>query len=160
MARTWRIYIPVRPKAVQSVRGGSRGFYADHKVRKWKDAIRPYIKAACDGPPTGLPLQVTQIRYEFKYPQRTPRNMRRFIESGGIVPYIGTADITDNLAKGVIDTCAGLVFENDKQIWRTCEIMKLYKPADGIYVEFAETPDVVLIDGRTSVPMEDGALFV
>ena len=75
------------------------------------------------------------------------------------MPYIGTADITDNLAKGVIDTCAGLVFENDKQIWRTCETMKLYKPTDGIYIEFVETPEVILIDGKPSEPVPEGLLL-
>lgn len=157
MARSWHIYIPVRPKAVQSVRGGRNGFYADSKVRKWKAAIKPYIEKACSGGPTELPLQITQIRYEFKYPQSTPKNVARFIDSGGIVPYIGTADITDNLAKGVIDTCAGLVFVNDKQIWHTCNIMKLYKPLDGIYIEFEETPEVILIDGKLN--SADGMLF-
>ena len=159
MARSWKIYIPVRPKAVQSVRGGSRGFYADHRVRKWKDTIRPYIQKACSGEPTSLPLCITQIRYEFRYPQSTPKNVRRFIESGGIVPYIGCADITDNLAKGVVDTCAGLVFANDKQIWKTCDIMKVYKPEDGIYIEFLETPEVILIDGKSSMPRESNSLF-
>ena len=159
MVRSWQIYIPVRPKAVQSVRGGSRGFYADHRVRKWKAMIRPYIEKACIGAPTKMPLCITQIRYEFKYPKTTNKAVRRYIESGGIVPYIGTADITDNLAKGVIDTCAGLVFENDKQIWRTCETMKLYKPTDGIYIEFVETPEVILIDGKPSEPVPEGLLL-
>ena len=146
--RVWDIFIPMRPKAVQSVRGGRCGFYADKKVLKWKDAIRPFIRAASPGRPTKLPLRVKLIRYIFKYPQSAPKRVREYIDNGGIVPYIGTADITDNLAKGLIDTCAGIVFENDKLIWKTCDIAKVYGPKDGIRIVFEETPDVVLIDGH------------
>jgi len=145
--RTWKISIPVRPKAVQSVRGGAHGFYADHGVKKWKATIRPFIELACPDPPTKCPLMITRLEYRFKYPERTPKWVREYIASGGMVPYTGPADITDNLAKGLVDTCAGLVFENDKLIWRTCDIRKLYWPEDGMYIEFAETPDVVLVDG-------------
>ena len=149
MARIWKISIPVRPKAVQSVRMAGRGFYVDPAVRKWKDSIRPYIKAACYGEaPTELPLRINKIRYLFKYPQSAPKNVRDYIDAGGVVPYIGTTDITDNLAKGLVDTCAGLVFANDKLIWRTAEAEKVYAKEDGIYIEFEETPDVFLIDGK------------
>lgn len=158
-AGVWSIFIPVRPKAVQSVRGGKGGFYPDPKVRKWKDQIRPFIAAACKGrKPSRLPMRITGITYMFKAPQSTPKNIMRFIKHGGIVPYIGCADITDNLAKGLVDTCAGLVFENDKMIWHISDAMKVYGLVDGIKIVFEETPDVVLIDGKppTGGPQGDG----
>jgi Holliday junction resolvase RusA-like endonuclease len=148
-AGVWSIFIPVRPKAVQSVRAGNGSFFPDPKVRKWKNQIRPFIEAACKGrKPSKLPMQITSIVYMFKAPQGTPKNLLRFIKSGGIVPYIGCADITDNLAKGLVDTCAGLVFENDKMIWHICDAMKVYGLVDGIKIVFEETPDVVMIDGK------------
>ncbi len=148
-ARVWSIYIPVRPKAVQSVRGGAHGFYADKKVVKWKKQILPFIQAACvgKGEPTKLPLRITRLVYTFKCPESAPKSVKRFIEAGGIVPYIGCADITDNLAKGLVDCCAGLVFENDKQIWWTCDTKKIYGLVDGMAIDFVETPDVMLVDG-------------
>jgi len=148
-ARVWKIYIPVKPKAVQSVRGGAHGFYADKNVVKWKNQIRPFIQSACRGKggPTRLPLRITRLVYMFKYPQKTPKSVARFIEAGGIVPYIGCADITDNLAKGLVDCCAGLVFENDKQIWWMCDSKKIYGAVDGMAIDFMETPDVMLVDG-------------
>lgn len=148
MARTWDIWIPVRPKAVQSVRGGVNGFYADHKVRRWKSEIRPYIEAACKGTePTSKPLCISSLRYVFAYPKHVNKRMKAFIDAGGVVPYVGCADITDNLNKGLVDTCAGLVFTNDKLIWRVCDTAKVYGPKDGIHIVFEETPGITLIDG-------------
>lgn len=144
----WKIDIPVRPKAVQSVRVGKGGFFPDRKVREWKAAILPYIVKACGRqPPTRLPLRINALRYMFRYPQSARRNIREYIAAGGLIPYIGTCDITDNLAKGLIDVCAGHVFENDKQIWSSANIMKVYGEHDGMYVEFEETPDVLTIEG-------------
>lgn len=155
MARSWKIHIPHRPKAVQSVRGGRNGFYPDHKVRQWKNMIRPYIAAACDGPPTELPLRIVRIRHVYRWPKATRKSVREYIQAGGLVPCIGSADITDNLNKGLIDTCAGLVFVNDKLIWHMGDVEKVYGPDDCIEIEFEETPDVLMIDGRRA----DGSPF-
>lgn len=161
MGRIWKINIPVRPKAVQSVRVGKGGFFPDRKVREWKAAILPYIVKACERkPPTKLPLRINALRYIFKYPQTTKKNVREYIAAGGVIPYIGTCDITDNLAKGLIDVCAGHVFENDKQIWCFSNSMKVYGEQDGMYIEFEETPDVLTIEGiRADGVSTEGSLF-
>lgn len=144
--RKWNIYIPVRPKAVQSVRACRGHFFPDHKVREWKAAIRPYIEDACGGdPPTTNPLKINRLVYTFKYPKSLTRAEKEAITSGVTIPYIGTADITDNLAKGLIDTCAGLVFVNDKLIWHMGSVSKVYGPVDAMEIEFEETPDVILL---------------
>ena len=158
MGRIWRIDIPIRPKAVQSVRVGKGGFFPDKKVREWKTAILPYIVKACNRkPPTEYPLRINVIRYKFKYPETTKKNIKEYIAAGGIVPYIGTCDITDNLAKGLVDTCAGHVFVNDKLIWHVGESEKVYAENDGIYIEFEETPDVMLITGKRADGNEPGS---
>ena len=160
MGRVWQIDIPVRPKAVQSVRAGRGGFFPDKKVKAWKAAILPYIVKACGRkPPTELPLRINSLRYVFRYPQGTKRNVREYIDAGGIIPYIGSCDITDNLAKGLIDTCAGHVFVNDKQIWQTAHIMKVYGKQDGMFIEFEETPDVLTIDGKRADGLPRDGLF-
>ena len=107
--RHWKIVIPVKPKAVQAVRGGRRGFYADKKVLAWKDSIRPYIRKACKGLPSKLPIRAMSLRYIFKLPQTAPPHIVKFVEQGGYVPYLMQIDITDNLSKGVIDVCKGIV---------------------------------------------------
>lgn len=145
MARIWNIHIPVRPKAVQSVRGGRNGFYQDPSVRKWKNTIRPFIASACSGPPTTSPVRINKLLYTFRYPKTMPAKVREYIANGGVIPYIGKADITDNLAKGLIDVCKGLIFEDDVLIWKTCDISKVYGEEDGIDIEVEETPDVMLI---------------
>lgn len=151
MANTWKIEIPVRPKAVQSVRFGRTCFYQDPKIRKWKLTILPYIQRACtDRLPSDKPIVITSLRYSFKLPQLAPKALRTFVEQGGTLPYIGKADITDNLAKGLIDTCKGLVFVDDRQIWRMCNVEKVYGQFDGISVTFEETTDTLLVGGKKS----------
>ena len=94
-----------------------------------------------------MPLAVTQLIYMFACPKCMPDKVKYIVQNGGVVPYIGTCDITDNLAKGLIDTCAGQVFVNDKQIWRMCDVRKVYGKEDSMYIEFTETPDVLMADG-------------
>lgn len=147
--RHWKIVIPVKPKAVQAVRGGRRGFYADKKVIAWKEMIRPYIKKACKGTvPSKLPIRAMSLRYIFKLPQTAPPHIVKFVEQGGYVPYLMQIDITDNLSKGVIDVCKGIVFEDDSQIWDMNEVKKLYGTSDRIELEFEETPDVVMLHAK------------
>lgn len=158
--RRWSIYIPVRPKAVQSVRGGARGFYADPAVVAWKKAITPYIRSCCEGPPTRQILRITRMRFIYQWTKSMPEKVKRYIRDGGVVPYIGCSDLADNLAKGLIDCCAGIVFENDKQIWQQTGIReKVYGPEDGILIEFEETPDIMMADGKMAsgvVPGQNG----
>jgi len=151
MARTWVIDIPVRPKAVQSVRFGGGMVFPDKKVRKWKEAIRPFIRACSPGRPTAMPVRVKSLRYVFKLPKSAKKAVREYVAAGGTVPYLVKADVSDNLAKGLMDVCTGIVFTDDRLVWRVAETEKVYGLRDGIHVEFEETPDVVLVDG-SNVP--------
>ena len=150
--RTWHISIPVRPKAVQSARHTGRFVYVDPKVRKWKDEIRTYIEKACAGqPPSKLPIQVVALRYYYRLPKTAKKKVVEFVRNVGVIPYLAPADITDNLNKGVIDVCKGLVFEDDAQIWLiNGEVTKQYALEDHIELEFKETPEVMLVDGKTA----------
>jgi Holliday junction resolvase RusA-like endonuclease len=148
--RSWTIRIPVRPKAVQSTRGGRGHYHADPKVTRWKDAIRPYIENACGGEaPSRLPIKVRALRYYYRLPKTAKKNVIEYVRNGGVIPYLAPADITDNLNKGVIDVCKGFVFEDDAQIWLIDGIVtKQHALDDHIELEFEETPDVILINGR------------
>lgn len=146
--RHWKIIIPVRPKAVQAVRGGRRGFYADKKVIAWKNLIRPFIQSACSGSPSLLPIRAVSLRYIFKLPNDAPKHIKQFVAQGGYVPYLMKTDITDNLSKGVIDVCKGIVFDDDSQIWDISETKKLYGTSDRIELEFEETPDVTRLAAK------------
>ncbi len=155
--RSWRIYIPVRPKAVQSSRGDRGHFHVDPKVRRWKASIRPYIEQACGGqPPSKLPIRVVALRYYYRLPKSAKKKAVDHIQAGGIIPYLAPADITDNLNKGVIDVCKGLVFEDDAQIWMIDGVVtKQYAEEDHIELEFEETPDVLLINGKLASESEE-----
>ena len=108
---------------------------------------------ACGGqPPSKLPIKVTGLRYYYKLPKATKKSVIKYVQEGGIIPYLAPADITDNLNKGVIDVCKGLVFDDDAQIWLIDGVVtKQYALDDHIELEFKETPDVLLIDGKTAI---------
>lgn len=153
--RRWEIIIPIRPKCVQSVRMGRGGMFVDKKVRQWKEAIQPYIRANSPGRPTKLPVRVVRFRYLFQCPKSTKKHVLEYIAAGGDVPYMGKADITDNMNKGVVDVCKGIVYEDDSQIWKVCGIEKKYGLKDGIELVFEETPDVILLNGKPGASLDD-----
>lgn len=155
-ARHWLIEIPVRPKAVQSSRGARGHFHVDPKVRKWKDSIRPYIMAACSGQPSTLPIRAVRLWYFYRLPKSAKKKLVSFVEAGGVIPYLAPADLTDNLSKGVIDVCKGIVFEDDSQIWQIKDVRKLYDKTDHMLLEFEETPDIPTIDG---IPQDSSVLL-
>lgn len=152
--RTWEILIPIRPKCVQSVRSGRGHFHVDPAVKRWKDSIRPYIRAACPGRPSVLPIRVVRFTYSYRCPKNASKAVRRYIEDGGVVPYLGKADVTDNLNKGVVDVCSGIVYEDDSQIWWTCDIQKVYGIKDQIELKFEETADVMMLNGKTGATLD------
>ena len=154
---SWHVVIPIRPKAVQSSRGDRGHFHVDPKVRRWKEAIRPYIVQACGGRPASkLPIQVVGLRYYYRLPKAAKKSVVKYVQDGGVIPYLAPADITDNLNKGVIDVCKGLVFEDDAQIWLIEGVVtKQYALEDRIELDFIETPDVMLIDGKLASEQTD-----
>ena len=155
--RSWHIVIPIRPKAVQSVRGSGGHFHVDPKVRAWKESIRPYIVQACGGQPASkLPIRVVALRYFFRLPKSAKKSVIKYVQEGGVVPYLTVPDITDNLNKGVIDVCKGIVFEDDSKIWIMDGVVtKQYALEDRIELEFEETPDVMTIDGKLASESAD-----
>jgi Holliday junction resolvase RusA-like endonuclease len=102
-----------------------------------------------------MPIRVKSFVYYFRCPKSAKAPVVRYIKDGGEVPYMGVADITDNMNKGVVDVCKGVVFEDDSQIWHVCGIKKLYGLTDHILLEFEETPDVVLINGKRGSSLSD-----
>lgn len=159
MPRSWEIHIPVRPKAVQSSRGDRGHFHVDPAVRKWKEKIRPYILAACNGPASRLPIRGKLFRYTYRLPKSAPKRVFDYVKAGGIIPYLAPADLTDNLSKGVVDVCKGLVFEDDSQIWEMERVRKIYGIEDRIDLVFEETPDVVLVTGKPACGETDNTLW-
>ena len=159
-ARQWNIVIPIRPKAVQSTRGDRGHFHVDPKVRKWKESILPYIKASAPDVPSDLPIWVRRIRYVYKVPQSADKQALKYIEAGGEIPYMVAGDLTDNLSKGLIDCCAGLIFTDDKNIVRVDNARKIYGLSDRIEITFEEIPGIMLIDGTMSGGISDPGSFI
>ena len=147
--RKWHIVIPVRPKAVQSVRFSSGGCFVDRKVRQWKAEITKHILLARDGkPPSRLPIAITMCRYVFQLPKRAKKAVREFVAEGGFLPYLSAGDLTDNLSKGLIDCCKEILFEDDRQIVRMSNVEKRYGITGSIELELEEIPGLMSVDGK------------
>ena len=159
-ARQWNIIIPIRPKAVQSTRGDRGGFHVDPKVRKWKNSILPYIKAAAPAEPSPLPIWLKRVRYVYKVPKDTRKSVLRYLEAGGEIPYMVAGDLTDNLAKGLVDCCKGLIFTDDKNIVWMDNARKVYGLSDRIEITFEELPGLMLVDGTMAGGTADSGTFV
>ena len=156
--REFTFKVPLRPKAVQSTRFTGNYSYVDPKVRRWKKAVEPYVATFAPQTPSTLPFEVVRAVYTFKLPKSTPKKILKKIEeawaAGKDVPYLSPPDLTDNLHKGMSDviTACG-IWADDKQVWRVApgaEIKKVYGREDSILITVRETPDVLLISGKTA----------
>lgn len=156
--RTWTFIIPIRPKAVQSTRFTGNYSYVDPKVKKWKASITPYVKHYAPEIPSNMPFEVVEAIYTFRLPKSLPKKILKKIQeewdAGKDVPYLGTPDLTDNIHKGISDviTACG-IWADDKLLWRVAPdavIKKVYGKEDGIRITIRETPDVMLVEGKTA----------
>lgn len=150
--------VPLRPKAVQSTRFTGNYSYVDPKVRKWKAAVTPYVEFYKPEVPSNMPFEVVEAVYTFKLPKSLPKKTLKKIEEawskGEDVPYLSTPDLTDNINKGMSDviTACG-IWADDKLLWRVAEgatIKKVYGKEDSIKITIRETPNVLLVNGKTA----------
>lgn len=157
-ARTFTFKIPIRPKAVQSTRFTGNYSYVDPKVKKWKAAVTPYVEFYKPESPSQMPFEIVEAIYTFKLPKSLSKKVLKKVEeewaAGRDVPYLSTPDLTDNIHKGISDVITACqIWVDDKQVWRVAPdavIKKVYGKEDFIQVTVRETPDVLLIDGRTA----------
>lgn len=67
---------------------------------------------------------------------------RLYIEDGGYILKTTKPDLTDNLFKGLIDSLAGIVYEQDQQICVNCESYKVMGVEPRIEIEFESILDL------------------
>lgn len=150
--------VPLRPKAVQSTRFTGNYSYVDPKVRKWKAAVTPYVEFYKPEVPSNMPFEVVEAVYTFKLPKNLPKKTLKKIEEvwakGEDVPYLSTPDLTDNIHKGISDVISACgIWADDKLLWRVAEgaiIKKVYGKDDSIRITIRETPNVLLVNGKTA----------
>lgn len=159
----YKILLRLRPRAVQSVRYGQKGFFVDRAVRLWKQKVVEQLRAYAPARPSDGPVRILKLVYGFKMPAQPSQNtdklcrlfeainhkkvaggtkrarleeLTRLVCAGeGELPYLACADLTDNLNKGLVDCLSGIFFTDDRLIWQLTDSKKVYGSEDYIYIE-------------------------
>ena len=155
---TLEFILPVKPKAVQSVRFGKGFTYQPAVVRKFKDTVRllatsevrklmtsqNYYRKSPTLPLFPRPFPVgLMLGFRFPLPQRATKAQRQNAKDAcSRVLNTRRPDLADNLCKGLCDALTGVLWEDDAQI---CELfsVKSYVPPgeEGIYVHVRVVTD-------------------
>lgn len=102
----------IEPKAFQSVRGGSAGFYADPRKKFYVENLRKLLRPASQAErltiyqhlPTPNPVRFT-THFAMGRPKR-PKNKEYPIARPDL----------DNLLKPLLDACNGILWKDDSQV--------------------------------------------
>ncbi|MFA4826486.1 MAG: RusA family crossover junction endodeoxyribonuclease [Methanoregula sp.] len=114
---TYRITIPILPKAQKRDRIGSRGGHGfSYKDKSQKLEENKLLLCLMESkPPEPLSGAISlEVRVYLPIPKSKPRIWREKAERGEIMPTV-KPDI-DNYAKNLLDVMNGVYFQDDKQI--------------------------------------------
>lgn len=142
--------LPVKPKAVQSVRFGKGFAYQPAAVRDFKATVRVfayeqvmkllarqnYYRKSPALPlfPRPFPLEL-RLGFHFPLPQRATKAQRQKVWNGTHICCTRRPDLTDNLCKGLCDALTGVLWEDDAQICDLTSFKSYVTPGEvGIYV--------------------------
>ena len=150
MTPTLSFTLPVKPKAVQSVRFGKGFTYQPAAVRKFKETVRllatsevrklmasqNYYRKSPALPLFPRPFPVgLMLGFRFPLPQRATKAQRQKAKDGIRVCNTRRPDLADNLCKGLCDALTGVLWEDDAQICELFSFKSYVPPGDeGIYV--------------------------
>jgi Holliday junction resolvase RusA-like endonuclease len=138
--RILSFHFPVMPKAIQSVRGGGRGFYQSSDAKKWKELIRLHAMSQMEGPPLGPPYETLLILIAYPFPKDTPKDYLDRHAAGETIYCAAHGDLEDNLCKGLYDAMAGVVFTNDVKIVQSNKRRKIYSTEPFVEIIMASMP--------------------
>lgn len=149
--------LPVKPKAVQSVRFGKGFAYQPAAVRKFKETVRLLATAevrklmasqnyyrknpALPLFPRPFPVRL-MLGCRFPLPQRATKAHRQRANVGIRVYNTRRPDLADNLCKGLCDALTGVLWEDDAQICELLSYKSYVSPGEeGIYVHVRVVTD-------------------
>jgi len=130
-----KIYLPVKPKAVQSTRFSKHHCYASKDVVAWKKEILFHLKSNVDWLdkpvyPTG-PIGLV-IEYCFALPKKPSKDQKNLIAEN-LPVFKDSRPDNDNLTKGLKDCMSGIIYGDDCQVVFTV-LTKVYTEKDGINI--------------------------
>jgi len=142
------------PKAIQSARfasiGGHMRSYQPKENKDWKSWIR--VQAMNQLPSgwvaTDEPVTVERLLFVFSplKSHYSKKLLREHLKIGGMILKDKKPDLSDNLAKGMMDALEGIVFVNDSRIWRIKESAKVYGESPRIELTLGGGGEDMLIE--------------
>jgi len=110
--------IPLKPKAVQSVRFGSGKAYQKNDVKDFKRLIKYYFRKKYPKFKmySGVPL-IVNVEHRYKLPAK-PVWKHEYVAIYGGYPKITNPDVMDNLNKGLMDALTGEIWQDDSIVYQ------------------------------------------
>ncbi len=133
-----KIVLKTVPVAKQSTKFNMRTSraYTPANKRKAKELYTQLIRESLSKgfKMTDKPIRITKLWFIFKAPQRFKAKQKKHIKEGGLIPKLTTPDL-DNLQKLLFDSCSGIIWDDDKQIFSIDGMRKYYGLEDRIVME-------------------------
>lgn len=140
-----KIFFPISPKPIQSVKIGRVGNFAKAFQPKKNVSYKGQIKYLAqkhmednDIKIINGPIRVCKLEYRFAPLKNFPKKKLKAIKEGEIIYKDTRPDLMDNLNKGLFDALSNVVYKDDSQIVESLLIRKYYSNTPGIYLELEE----------------------
>lgn len=133
---------PGEPKAIQSFRFAKIGNFVRKYQPKQNSDWKGYIRqsAIAELPENwnliDTPIRINKIIFAFTPVASLSKSEKKAIENGDYVLKDTKPDLSDNLAKGLMDALESIVYTNDSRIAWNKEVIKVYHKNPRIEIEF------------------------
>lgn len=146
---TLKLYFPIIPMAVQSVRFRNAGTfiqtYQPKRNQEYKGCIKVMarVQLPSDFKIIDKPIIINKLVYVFPLLKSMSKKLVKYISDGGIYYKETKPDLLDNCSKATLDALTGVIWRDDSQVVHTRDIYKIYGLNPSITIEIDEVSNVV-----------------
>ena len=137
-----KLVFPGEPKAIQSFKIANIGGF----IRKYQPKVntdwKGYIKQSAISQlpelwePINKAIRINKLIFAFTPIASLSKDFKKAIENGDYVTKDTKPDMSDNLAKGLMDALEGIIYTNDSRISWSDKIRRVYHKRPRIEIEF------------------------